>query len=212
MEISPYIPIVAIVISLAALAISSVILWLTLLRKGTVCMTQPKQFYFGTGAERGRGASIFLCTLLYSTSEKGRVIDSLYIRVKRGESQQNFNIWVYGIGTSQQLSGGLFVGETGIAKNHTFLLPKETEAYDFKAGEYILEVYVRLIGDKENKLLHKTALSISFQEANQLKESDKGIYFDWGPDSNRYHSHIDSKPPRDKDGMDVFLQETLKSK
>lgn len=155
--------------------------------------------------------SNFLCTLLYSTSKKGRVIENLYVRIKRGESQQNFNIWVYG--SDKMVRGsGLFVGETGIATNHHFLLPTDTEAYEFKAGEYILEVYVRLIGDKENKLLHKTALSISSQEANQLKEGDKGIYFDWGPDSNRYHSHIDSRPPRGKDGMDVFLQEILKSK
>jgi len=211
MEISPYIPIVAIVISLASFAISSVTMWLILLRKGTVCMTQPTVIYFGPDGGHKKSAKIFFRTLLYSTSKKGRVIENLYIRVKRGESQQNFNIWVYG---SDKLvrGSGLFVGETGIAANHHFLLPTDTEAYDFKAGEYILEVYVRLIGDKENKLLHKTALSIPSQEANQLKEGDKGIYFDWGPDSNRYHSHIDSKPPRDKDGMDVFLQEILKSK
>jgi hypothetical protein len=211
MEISPYIPIVAIVISLAAFAISSVTMWLTLLRKGTVCMTQPTVIFFGPDGGHKKSAKIFFRTLLYSTSKKGRVIENLYIRVKRGESQQNFNIWVYG---SSELNrgSGLFVGETGIATNHHFLLPTDTEAYEFKSGEYILEVYVRLIGDKENKLLHKTALSISSQEAAQLKEGDKGIYFDWGPDSNRYHSHIDSKPPRGKDGMDVFLQEILKSK
>ncbi len=211
MELSAYIPIAAFVVSLAAFVISSVTMWLTLLRKGAVCMTQPSQIYFGPDGGHKKSAKVFLCTLLYSTSKKGRVIENLYIRIKRGESQQNFNIWVYG--SDKFLRGsGLFVGETGLATNHHFLLPADTEAYEFKAGEYTLEVYVRLIGDNENKLLYKTALSISPQEATQLKEGDKGIYFDWGPDSNRYHSHIDSKPPRGKDGMDVFLQEILKSK
>lgn len=201
----------SILISTAALIISCVTLWLTLLRKGTIRMTQPTVIFFGPDGGHKKSAKIFFRTLLYATSKKGRVIENLYVRLKRAESQQNFNIWVYG---SSELNrgSGLFVGETGIATNHHFLLPTDTEVYEFKAGEYCLEIYVRLIGDKENKLLHKTALSISSQEAAQLKEGDKGIYFDWGPDSNRYHSHIDSKPPRGKDGMDIFLQEILKSK
>lgn len=208
MGISPYI---AIFISLAAFVVSSVTMWLTLLRKGTVCMTQPTVIFFGPDGGDKKSSKIFFRTLLFATSKKGRVIENLYVRLKRAESQQNFNIWVYG---SSELNrgSGIFVGETGIATNHHFLLPTDVEAYEFKAGDYILEVYVHLVGDKETKLLHEVTLSISSQEASELKQSDKGIYFDWGPDSSRYHSHIDNRPPRGKDGMDIFLKEILKSK
>lgn len=211
METSPFIPIAAIIVSLAAFVLSSVTMWLTWLHKGTVCMTQPTQIFFGPDGGDKNIAKIFLGTLLYSTSKKGRVIENLYVRVRRGEAQQNFNIWVYG--SDKLIRGsGLFVGETGVATNHHFLLPTDTNAYEFKAGDYILEVYVRLVGDRNTKRLHMTSLSISSQEADQLRSGDKGIYFDWGPDSNRYHSHVDSKPARGKDGMDVLLQEILKSK
>jgi hypothetical protein len=46
--------------------------------------------------ERDRGGSkVFLRTLLYSTSKRGVVIENMYVTARRGETRQNFNIWVY---------------------------------------------------------------------------------------------------------------------
>jgi hypothetical protein len=50
---------------------------------------------------------------------------------------------------------------------------------------------------------------MTYSEAESLKHENAGIYFDWGPDSKRYHSHIEAKPAKSKDGIDLLLEETL---
>ncbi|MCB9978880.1 MAG: hypothetical protein H6862_04675 [Rhodospirillales bacterium] len=196
------------VLSVAALIVSVTTMWLTLLRKGSIRMTQPTVIFLGQMGGDKKSSKIFFRTLLYSTSKKGRVIENLYVRLKRSETQQNFNIWVYG---SKELNrgSGLFIGDTGIASNHHFLLPTDVESFVFKAGNYSLEIYAQIIGDKNTKLLHQVDLTISQQEAELLKQGDKGIYFDWGPDSKKYHTHIDSRPPKIKGDIDSLLSEVL---
>lgn len=200
----------SIFLSVIALTISIVTLWLTLLRKGTVRMTQPTQIFFGPDGNNLQSPKVYFRTLLYSTSKKGRVIENLYVRLKRGETQQNFNIWVYGSHEPSSRGSGLYVGEAGIAANH-HLLPKDTGKYEFKEGKYVLEIYVRLVGEESDKLLQKIDLSISEIEAQKLKQQDCGVYFDWGPDSKQYHSHINTKPRKTEDDTSAFLQEILKS-
>jgi hypothetical protein len=41
------------------------------------------------------------------------------------------------------------------------------------------------------------ALAISESQASQLSEPNTGIYYDWGPDQQAYHSHVDKKPERE---------------
>ena len=124
-------------ISLLALAVSSVTAWLTLFRRGTVKMTQPTVIFFGPDTPRSRCETplpkIFLRTLLFSTSKRGRVIESMHVALSRNETHQNFNIWVYG---DEKLvrGSGLFVGETGVAANHHFLAPRDGSCFHFTEG------------------------------------------------------------------------------
>jgi hypothetical protein len=119
----------SITISILALCVSSGTAWLTLFRSGTVKMTQPTVIFLGPDPPRSRNESpspkIYLRTLLFSTSQRGRVIQSMYVALSRNEMRQNFNIWVYG---EERLvrGSGLFVGETGVVANHHFLTPKDT--------------------------------------------------------------------------------------
>src|SRR5271169_3559963 len=90
----------SITISALALGVPSVTAWLTLFRRGTVKMTQPTVIYFGPDAPRSRNVppppKVYLRTLLFSTSKRGRVIESMHVTLSRNETRQNFNIWVYG--------------------------------------------------------------------------------------------------------------------
>src|SRR5437773_118758 len=105
-------------ISVLALCISAVTAWLTLFR--TVKMTQPTVIFFGPDNPTSRDEpplpKVFLRTLLFATARRGRVVESMHVALSRNETQQNFNIWVYG---DEKLvrGSGLFVGETGIAVN-----------------------------------------------------------------------------------------------
>ena len=185
-------------LAVLALAISATTAWLTLFRRGTIKMTQPTVIFFGPDAprtnEKGSSPKIFLRCLLFSTSKRGRVIESMHVTLSRNETRQNFNIWV--CGDEKLVRGsGLFVGETGVSANHHFLTPKDGSSFIFSDGTYHLQVFARLLGDQENKLLFAQLLEIKREVSIALEEPGTGLYFDWGPDSSRYLSHIEKRPP-----------------
>jgi len=153
----------SITISALALCVSSATAWLTLFRRGTVKMTQPTVIYFGPDAPRAGNASplpkVYLRTLLFATSKRGRVIESIHATLARNETRQTFNIWVYG---EERLvrGSGLFVGEAGVEANHHFLTPKDAVSFRFVEGHYKLEVFARLLGDqKQTPLFHRLSTS-----------------------------------------------------
>ena len=87
---------IALTVSVLALTISAITAWLTLFRIGTVKMTQPTVIFFGPDRPRkpnARGApKVYLRTLLFATSRRGRVIESMHVTVSRNEARQTFNV------------------------------------------------------------------------------------------------------------------------
>lgn len=188
--------ITAIIISAAALIISLVTMWVTLFRRGTLKMTQPTTVMLGPDGPLHEGPpKVYLRSLIYSTAKRGHVIENMFVRLSRGEQRQNFPIWVLG---EDRLSrgSGLFVTEQGIVANHHFLLPPDAGEYVFKSGEYRVEVFARIVGQSEPLRLWSNTLVISESDSHQLAKSNCAIFFDWGPDSNRYISSVRSKPPK----------------
>ncbi|MGH8604811.1 MAG: hypothetical protein ACREXR_19115, partial [Gammaproteobacteria bacterium] len=90
---------------------------------------------------------------------------------------------------------GLFVGESGVAANHHFLTPKDGSSFQFSAGHYCLDVYARLLGDRDRTLLFSQELEVTPDVAATLKEPGTGLYFDWGADSSRYLPHVEKRLP-----------------
>lgn len=185
--------ITSIIISAVALIISGITAWLALFHKGTIKMTQPTIFFFGPDGTSGP-PKIFLRTLLFSTANKGHIVENMYIKLQRGESVQNFNIWVYGEKETLARGSGLFVGKEGITCNHHFLLPKDGTTFKFLPGEYTLKIFLSLLGRKTPILLFTQNLSLSKEFAEEINNENSGVYFDWGPDSKSYHSHLDKNP------------------
>jgi hypothetical protein len=205
---SPTISLLALVVSVLALAVATLTAWLTLLRKGEIRMTQPTVIYFGpdggSDAEAPH-AKIYLRTLLYSTGKRGQIIDNMFVRLHRGETRQNFNIWVYG---DQNLhrGSGLFIPETGFASNHHFLLPPDGTAFQFSSARYILEVFITEVGGRGPRLLFTVNLEILPENYNALSQPGHGLYFDWGPDAGRYFVHV--RPPL-QTKLPPFFRETV---
>lgn len=161
-------------------------------------MTQPTIIFFGPDGSTGKGVAgppkVYLRTLLFSTSKRGRVIQSMHVSLRRNETLQNFNIWFHGDDKFVRGSG-LFVGETGVAANHQFLAPRDGNVFHFIEGRYQLEVFAHLLGDHDAKVLFSQDLEISAEISAQLTAPDAGLYFDWGPDSSRYLTHVETRPP-----------------
>ncbi len=192
----------AFTLSALALLVSAITAWLTLFRRGKIKMTQPTVIYFGPDGRNNRRENappkVFLRTLLFATSKRGRIIESMHVKLARNETQQNFSVWVYG--DEHMVRGsGLFVGENGIAVNHHFLVPRDDTSFRFVAGRYKLDVFARLLGDREQTLLWSQELEVTNEAARELEEPIAGLYFDWGPDAGRYLPHIDNRSPTSGD-------------
>ncbi len=177
-------------------------------------MTQPTVVYFGPDGKRGY-PKVFLRTLLYSTSRRGQIVESMFVRLRRRESIQAFNIWVYGgAGSSLVRGSGLFVGHEGVAHNHHFLLQEDGTNYEFLAGDYQVEVYVKLVNSSKSELLWQLKVSLTEQQASEMKREMAGVYFDWGSDSDAYHSRIDRRPDDENYDPELLsiLADTFKGK
>jgi hypothetical protein len=176
-------------IAIISLVLSIVTLWLTYLYRGTVKMTRPTTIFFGPDGKDGGDPKVYLRTLLFSTSQRGQVIESMHVRLYRGESVQTFNIWVYGERKELVRGSGLYVGKEGVSYNHHFLMPKDGTSYEFLSGKYRLEVYASLLNKKPVKMF-TVELDVNENQAEKLKEGRHGLYFDWGPESTKYHPHL----------------------
>jgi len=186
-------------ISVLSLAVSSATAWLTLFRRGTVKMTQPTVIFLGPDQPRSHHDTpfpkIYLRMLLFSTAKRGRVIESMHVALRRNETHQNFNVWVYGERGKLMRGSGLFIGETGISADHHFLAPKDGSSFRFTEGHYTLHVFAHLLGDQKPIRLFAQTLDISRDVASALEEQGAGLYFDWGPDSSRYLPHVEKRQP-----------------
>jgi hypothetical protein len=201
-------PILAILISALALGLSALTLWLTHFRRGRVIMTRPTVIFFGPDGSRTEGLNgrpkIFLRALLISDSKRGRIIQSLYATLAHREARQNFHIWVYG---DERLvrGSGLHINDTGLATNHHFLIPEGESEFHFREGDYRLDVFAEILGDQNPTQLLSQTLKVSAGEAVDLGTGNCGLYFDWGPQANECHRHIDRKP----EGPPAALRDAL---
>jgi hypothetical protein len=198
---------ISLVFSCFALIVSATTAWLTLFRKGKLVMTQPTVVFFGPDGSRfdSQKNKVYLRTLLYCTAKRGQVVESLHISLHRNESKQNFNIWVYGDKADLKRGSGLYVPQEGVTFDHHFLLPEDGANFSFLSGVYRLVVFAKLV---ENSTLHELAsinLAISEAQAVKLAEPNTGIYFDWGPDQQSYHPHINTKSEKESD-LKQFLE------
>ena len=186
-------------ISTGALAISAGTAWPTLLRPGQLKMTRPTLFYFGPdggspGEDDRGGPKVFLRTLLYSTAKQGNLIENMYVTVRKGETRQNFNIWVYREDGRLSRGSGLFVNQDGVALDHHFLLPADGTQFSFDDGDYTVDIYAKLVRASRPHLLASVPIQLPGPVAKEAAKSGGGVFFDWGPDLGRYHAH--TRPPR----------------
>jgi hypothetical protein len=188
-------------LSAVSLAVSVGTLWLTYLRRGAVKMTQPAAVFMGPDGGKNGGPKIYFRALLFSSSKRGQVLESLYVRVRRGESSQVFNVWAYGGRGNLERGSGLFVGADGVVFNHHFVLPKDGTTYAFLPGNYLIEVYARVLNGAKPVLLRKIELHLSEAISSQMGATS-GVFFDWGPESQRYHAHLE--PAREDAELSLF--------
>jgi hypothetical protein len=180
-------------VSVLALAISAFTLWLTQWRRGNLRMTTPVLVGFLYDLPAGE-LKVFFRSMLFSTGKRGHIIESLFLRVRCGESSQVFNFWMYGETKALMIGSGLRVTEDGVTANHHFMPPKGENNFAFLAGEYAIEVYARIIMRSATVLLSSVKVTLTEPQATALKDKRNGFLFTWGPDSQSYRAQIDTAP------------------
>lgn len=183
------------IISAIALAMSLFTLWFTILRRGTVRSTHPAfiAVRYDFVNKSVPQAKIFLRTLLFSTGKRGRVVESLFLRVHGGERQTEFSFW--GMGDKDLVRGsGLFVPETGIVTNHHFNPLDADELFIFKPGTYSIELIAKLLGRQKLMSLWQIPLQIPVNAFDGDITPDKAVFFNWSAERGQYIASVESGP------------------
>ena len=179
------------IISISAFIISIVTFYLTRIKKGTIKMTRPTTIYFGGDGSinEKKNNKVYLKTLLFNNSDRGRIIQNMYVRLQRGESIQVFNIWVHDSTGKLARGSGLFVDKRGLDASHHFFLPKNNQQFAFLSGDYTLEVYVEILNEKPTKIFEQK-LTVTKDQEEKLKDNITGLYYDWATNDQTYFAHI----------------------
>lgn len=177
-----------ITIAIVSLVLSLFTLWVTYLHKGTVKMTRPAIIALAFEGTRKDEPKVFLRTLLLSTSKQGEVIESMFLKLRNGESSQVFSVWAYG-DKGVVRGSGIYVGEQGVEVYHHFIVPKSVKGYVFLSGTYTIEVYA-VIRNKKRKL-YEVQLQLPEDMIQILNNGVLGIYFDWNPEENNYTPYLE---------------------
>jgi hypothetical protein len=192
MEWTTIIAVLSLGISVVSLLVSGVTLWLNWFRRGRLAMTKPAVIFFGYDAEPRLTTKVFLRTLLYSTSARGQVVETMYVKLRRAGSEQIFSFWGYGETTKLTPGSGLFVGQTGVSYNHHFVLSVQHPDYEFVAGHYSIDVFARVVGRRSAIRLAEISLSVSNGDAGALR-GKLGVLYELAWNGEGYVGHPNPK-------------------
>lgn len=147
---------------------------------------------------------IFMRSLLYTTGNRGHVVQSMYLKIQQGEATQNFSIWGHGPQTELRFGAGMKVGPDGVDHNHHFNPPKNAH-YQYSPGEYVIETFAELADSGKRIRLSRTVVIVTPEQAEMLKSPDKSLYFEWGPDAQSYSAHVHTRQLNNR-GLPELLQ------
>lgn len=168
---------VSIPISIVSLAVSLGTFWLAFIDRGKLKMTRPTIVFFGYDMVPRATPKVFLRTLLYSTANRGQVIEGMFVKVRYGGSEQVFSFWGYGETEKLTPGSGLHVSKTGFAANHHLVLSVHETEYRFKPGDYDIDVFASVVGRRAAIHLSTIRLSLKPDLAAALTRHE-GVLFE----------------------------------
>ena len=164
--------------------------WLTLWRKGTVKMSRPTIIAFGHDGGSEGPPKVFLRALLYSTAKRGRVVENMFLTLRKDDEIHVFDIWAYG-NVKLDRGSGLFVADTGVAHNHHFTMPPDEDVYfAFNPGVYRVELGAFLVGKRHPIKLCEAVMELPASHARNIDGTDSHVIFNWRTGTQHYESHL----------------------
>ncbi len=178
-------------ISTLALAVSVFTAWLTFFNRGNVNMTSPTMVILGydtRGSKIGSEPKIMVRCLIFSTGERGRVIETLFVRLGHGASNELFPVWGYNADTTLVRGGGLWVGKTGVTAWHYF---NASSNFRFQSGTYTLDVFARVHGLRHPKKLWSATLLLPPEFVMKQHDGSEAIWFDREPETGKLQPRLE---------------------
>jgi hypothetical protein len=187
-----YVTVLSIFLGAGSFALSLYTLWLTQLYRGRIKMTRPT-LVFMAREDDGR-YKIFLRTHLFCTSQTGRVVEGMHVRLHNRTGSHIFDLWGYGETDKLSLGSGLFVGRNGVTYNHHFILRRDKHEFLFWEGDYRLEIFASLVGDRRPTKLMEINLTVDSQTAAEMVQiAQLGAFFEWDVDLGTYTVRLERR-------------------
>jgi hypothetical protein len=139
-------------------------------------MTTPTVIAFSFDMEPAATPKVFLRTLLYSSSVRGKVIEDMHVELVRQDGSQSFRFWGHGESRDLVKGSGLYVGAAGVAAYHHFVLSSGM-AYAFLPGTYTVKVFALVAGRRGPTELCSVALDLPSALSEALSRHD-GVLFE----------------------------------
>lgn len=152
---------ISIPISIVSLAVSLGTFWFAFIDRGRLRMTKPTIVFFGYDMVPRPTPKVFLRTLLYSTANRGHVVEGMFVKVRHNDREQAFSFWGYGETEKLTAGSGLYVSKTGVSVNHHFVLSVHETEYRFEPGDYRIDVFANVVGRKAATRLSTIQLTLT---------------------------------------------------
>lgn len=182
----------AITTSVLALLVSVVTACITFYR-GSVRITAPSMVVLGydeRGSRDGFDPKVMVRCLVFSTGERGRVVETLYARLQNDTSDKVFPVWGVDADSKLVRGGGLWIGKTGVTAWHHFVA---TTDFQFQPGTYKLEVFARVHGSNHPKKLWSAVLSLPAECAPSRHDGREQVWFDREPQTGDLLPRLESR-------------------
>lgn len=177
-------------ISLIALVASLGALYKSYLEVGDVKMVRPSMIVFAHDQRGGwpepSPAKVVLRSLLFGTSERGRIIESLYLAVRHEDERHTFHSWTVRQEGALDTGGGLYVPRSGVLAWHYFLVLPDRPHFRWSAGKYQLQLLARLVGTRGTRVIWKGELQLPPDMELDGQSDSLQVWFNLDPTTGSY--------------------------
>jgi hypothetical protein len=149
-------------------------------------------FGYDSRGQGGFDPKVMVRCLLFSTGERGHVIETLFARLTSADSKLPLNTWGI-LQEKLERGGGLFVGKQGVPAWHHFVASGNQSSFRFGAGKYQLEVLGRVHGFGTPLTLWSTTLVVPDSAAPLHHDGRDPVWFDLDPDSGEFVARLESR-------------------
>jgi hypothetical protein len=187
---------IAIATAVLALAVSIGTAWLTYFHRGAIRMAEPSMVVFAydaAGSRPGFVPKVMVRCLLFSTGERGRIIEGLFARMRVAGSEYIFPVWGMDADNKLVRGGGLLVGKGGVVAWHHFVASSNGPDVSFKPGEYEVQVFARVHGRSRPVKLWSHMLVVSQTVAPTSHDGSEQVWFDRLPEADGFDARRESR-------------------